>query len=143
MLDLTYKTISQDQKDEILVKEDKLLTEKSKDVEIEASKPVKNKLNEIVAGKKKARKDEKLVITLLSNKKDDENFGAAVKEGILVETKRYDVEFKDFIQKLDQDDRWWDFKIKQWIIRNDSAVEKLLKFIQKKSFGLIDNRFKA
>ena len=80
---------------------------------------------------------------MLSNKKDDENFDAAVKEGILVETNRYDVEFKDFIQKLDQDDRWWDFKIKQWIIRNDSAVEKLLKFIQKKSFGLIDNRFKA
>jgi hypothetical protein len=144
MLDLTYKTISQDQKDEILVKEDKLLTEKSKDVEIEASKPVKNKLNEIVAGKnKKAKKDEKLVITLQSNKKDDENFDASNKEGILFATNRFDVEFKDFIQKLDQDDRWWDFKLKQWIIRSDSAVEKVLKFIQKKSFGLIDNRSKA
>ena len=94
MLDLTYKTISQDQKDEILVKEDKLLTEKSKDVEIEASKPVKNKLNEIVAGKnKKAKKDEKLVITLQSNKNDDENFDATIKEGILFATKRFDVEF--------------------------------------------------
>ena len=62
MLDLTYKTISQDQKDEMLVKEDKLLTEKSKDVEIEASKPVKNKLNEIIAGKKKLEKTKSLLL---------------------------------------------------------------------------------
>jgi hypothetical protein len=138
MLDLTHKTVSLEEKEKVLSNENQLIIEKNKEIENKASK---TKLNELVQGKnKRAKKEEKLIVTLTTNKKGHSNFNFKVKEGIVVATNRWDEDLRDFLQKLEQEARWWDAVEKKWIVRNDMAVEKLLKFVEKQAYGLVDER---
>ena len=141
MLDLTHKTVSIDEKEKVLSNENQLIIEKNKEIVENNASTSKTKLNELAPGKnKRAKKEEKLVITLTTNKKGQSDFNFKIKEGIVVATNRWDEDLRDFLQKMEQEARWWDAVEKKWIVRNDMAVEKLLKFIEKQAYGLVDQR---
>jgi hypothetical protein len=143
MLDLTYKTVSLEEKEKVLSNENQLIIEKNKEIEVNntVASTSKSKLNELVPGKsKRAKKEEKLIVILTTNKRGHPNFNEKIKEGVLVESNRWDEGLRNFIQKMEQETRWWDITNKKWIIRTDAAVEKLLRFIEKEGFGLTDER---
>jgi hypothetical protein len=58
---------------------------------------------------------EALIVTLTTNKKGHSNFNFKIKEGIVVATNRWDEYLRDFLQKMEQEARWWDAVEKKWL----------------------------
>jgi hypothetical protein len=92
-----------------LSNENQLIIEKNKEIEVNntVASTSKSKLNELVTGKsKRAKKEDKLIVILTTNKKGHPYFNEKIKEGILVESNRWDEGLRNFIQKMEQETRW-------------------------------------
>jgi hypothetical protein len=92
-----------------LSNENQLIIEKNKEIEVNntVASTSKSKLNELVPGKsKRAKKEEKLIFILTTNKRGHPNSNEKIKEGVLVESNRWDEGLRNFIQNMEQETRW-------------------------------------
>ena len=130
VLNLSYKTISPDQKEKLQLKENNILSfaDSSEDINQEKKqKPAKRKLFEIVSDKKKKPKDELLKVTLTSNFPGEPDYNEQMHEGTVVNVNKYDDDLRVFIKNnLLSNQRWYDFVFKKWIVKGKEAEDKLL-----------------
>ena len=144
VLNLSYKTISPDEKEKLQLKESNILTfaDSSQDQE-KKQKPAKRKLFEVVGDKKKKPKDELLKITLTSNLPGEPDYIEQMHEGTVVNTNKYDEDLRVFIKNnLLSNERWYDYVFKKWIIKGKDAEDKLMGYLRKQKCVVLDNRKK-
>ena len=135
MLDLNYKIVTNQQKEAIIQKENDTIISDYKE------NGTKRKESVLAPGKvKKAKKDERLVVTLSCNFKDEPNYNDKIQDGIVVETNRWDQDLLQFIQNLDKKTRWYEYNEKKWIIKGQTSMDHLLAYIKKKEIAILDNR---